>query len=779
MTRKRRKPRRPLRGRLGLVVLGTIALVAVLAAGLQFMRLLDTERAMDAVVREDAMWAVFQTDRHVRDLHARARMIGATDDAGQHDQLVQSYDVLYSRVALLERGTFLLDLSADGNLSSKARELATFVMDLAPRIDAIDSTAPDYAATMAGFAAELAPWLTHSNELLLRANADTNTMRVAERALRGDIQDRLAWLALVLILAFLGIFGLLLQQLRRLERSSQRMAILQERSRRRAVRAQAANQAKSAFLATMSHEIRTPLNGIIGSTELLALQSLPGAATRRLSTISAQAFLLRDLIDGILDFSRLEAGVIESDQTDTDLSGLAAQLRSSFSDQAEVKGLELQIDLPVCRVCVNQARLRQVLVNLVGNALKFTHSGRVQVRGSLASPERLRIEVRDDGIGIAPEAIGSLFREFSQIDGSHARRFGGSGLGLAICRRIVEGLGGRIGVQSAPGRGSLFWFELPVTPIECPQAEPATTPAMAPPGPAARLKVLVAEDNEVNLEVIHGMLQHMGHEVQVARNGHEAIEIARVNRPDLVLMDMQMPVMDGLEATRCIRCFDPRLPIIGVTANAFEADRRACLAAGMSDFLPKPITTIGLTGVFAQWADADIGAPDSVAPEGGPMSPRAGQADGAAAPLRSAETAPATVPASNLFPAEATTEEPSSHPPIGRFEQLDELIEALGAEVVFKLIDRFEGDLDALRDSLNTAAKDTPDDSPAVQAAAQDDVLHSFKGAALTLGISNAGQLAQQLRARLPIGSGDIDNLVAQARSEAAQARQFLTARSV
>jgi two-component system, sensor histidine kinase len=774
LTQRRRNPRRPLRGRIGLVVLGTIALVAVLAAGLQFMRLLDTERAVDAVVREDAMWAVFQTDRHVRDLHGRARLIGQTGDIGLHDQLVQSYDVLYSRAALLERGTFLLDLSSDGRLSASARELAAFVLGLAPQIDAIDSAAPDYAERMAGLAEDLSPWLARSNDLLLRANANTNEMRVAERALRGDIQDRLAWLALVLILAFFGIFVLLMLQLRRLEGSSQRMAILQERSRRRAVRAQAATQAKSAFLATMSHEIRTPLNGIIGSTELLALQSLPDAAARRLDTISAQAFLLRDLIDGILDFSRLEAGVIETAQVETDLSELAAQLTEAFSDQAEIDGLELSIDLPAQRLSVNQARLRQVLVNLVGNALKFTRRGRVQVRGRLTRPDLLRVEVQDDGIGIAPEAISSLFREFSQIDGSHARSYGGSGLGLAICRRIVEGFGGRIGVESEPGRGSLFWFELPVTTLEAPQTEPGGTPAGKTSDPTPRLEVLVAEDNDVNLEVIEGMLRHLGHDVRVARNGRDALEMTRTKRPDVILMDLQMPEMDGLEATRQIRRFDTGLPIIGVTANAFAADRRACLAAGMSDFLPKPITTAGLIQAFARLAEGGALPGPAVADSRAAPPPPDWQSDretGAAA-ASAAAVAAAPDPAVKPARAQAPDSEPTHAIAAGNFEQLDDLLEALGIEIVLQLIDRFEAELDVLRDSLNVSG----DDDRAVQAAAQDEVLHSFKGAALTLGISNTGQMAQQLRARLPIGAGDIDNLVAQARSESGQARQFLEA---
>lgn len=753
MIQPRRRRRRPAPGRFGLLALGMIALVAVLGAGVQVKRLLDSGRDMDAVVREDAMWAVFQIDRHVRDLHARARLIGQTGDAGAHDALLQSYDILYSRAALLERGTFALDLSADGRLSTAARELSDFVQGLAPGIDTLDSAAPDYPARVADLAVRLDPWLDRANDLVLRANADTNAMRVADRVQRTQILERLALLAAVLILAFIGIGLLLLVQVRRLDASNQRMTLLQERSRRRALRAQAASKAKGAFLATMSHEIRTPLNGIIGSTELLALQPLPDAAARRLATISAQAFLLRDLIDNILEFSRLEAGRIETGTSVADLGELAAQLDLTFADQARSRGLELTIDLPHGLLGVNLPRLRQVLVNLIGNALKFTPHGRVQVRGLLLNPGSLRVEVQDDGIGIPAEAIPRLFREFSQVDSSHARSYGGSGLGLAICRRIVEGMGGRIGVESAPGRGSLFWFELPVT-----QANPAAAPLPAAPpptprpGPPRRLEVLVAEDIDFNLEVIRGMLDHMGHAVRVARNGREAVEAVRASRPDLVLMDMQMPEVDGLEATRRIRRFDAALPIIGVTANAFAADRQACLAAGMTDFVPKPITTAALHAAFARLA-----LPDD--PEGTAQAP-------AAAPPPP-EPPPPTPPDTTDPAAEATV------PPAGiDGAHLGDLIAALGREVTAQLIDRFEHDLDSLRQALAApalGAAGTPE-------TAQDAALHSFKGAALTLGLSGTGQMAQGLRHRLPVDAAGIDALIAQARHDVAQARHVLSA---
>jgi len=773
----RHPPRESWRGGVGLALLGTIALVAVLAAGFQFLRLLDSEREMDALTREDAMWAVFQAERQIRELHAQARLISELGVRDRHDRLVLAFDILYSRVALLGRGTFLLDLSSDGSLARTAGELGAFVVALAPQIDALVPDGADYLVRIADLVAGLEPWLTTANQMLLRANADTNVMRVADRALRAQVQDRLAWLALVLILAVIGIFALLMLQLRRLARANRHMALLQERRRRQAVRAQAASRAKSAFLATMSHEIRTPLNGIIGSAELLALHPLPAGAAGQLTTISAQAFLLRDLIDGILDFSRLDAGAIEGGRTATDLAALAALLRQAFGDQAQAAGLDLRIDLPAGRVAVNDARLRQVLVNLIGNALKFTHRGGVRVRGTLPRPDLLRVEVQDDGIGIAAEDLPRLFREFSQIDGSHARSYGGSGLGLAICRRVIEGLGGRIGVDSEPGRGSLFWFELPVLPMAdddpgpaapvpepaCPVGDlPVSGPGVAP-GPARApavasatsagppLDVLVVEDNEINLQVITGMLRHMGHRVHIVRNGLEAVELTAGLHPDLVLMDMQMPVMDGLEATRRIRTVLPALPIIGVTANAFDEDRRACMAAGMTGFLPKPVTIATLSATIARHASGADTAPDAV-----PGTPRAGPVPG---PVPgSAAPALASGP-----PGAGRAGRPGGEGDAGA-DQLRHLIEAMGAELVCRLLDRFEIELTALRASL-TATFATAD------AGDQDSVLHGFKGAALTLGMAGSGQAAQRLRAALPIGADEVEALLSLAAEDLQHAR--------
>jgi len=705
------------RNRLGVALLGLVAVATVLTAWLLFMRLLETEKDMDAIVREDAIWAIFQTDRHIRELESLARLTAETGSSRFHEALIHSYDILYSRVSLLDRGSFLLDLRDDDRLSGNAHMLSRFVLDLAPRIDALDPAAAQYQADVAAIAAGIAPWLAVANAMLLDANAGMNALRVADRDLRSSLHDQLAWLALVLILAFLGILALLMLQLRHISRSNRMMALLQERSRRKALRAQAANKAKSAFLATMSHEIRTPLNGIIGASELLGLAALPEGPGRHLGTIRASAFLLSDLIDGILDFSRLDAGVIDRTSAETDLTDLGEVLTLAFAGQATRAGIALTINLPPRRIIVNGTRLRQVLINLIGNALKFTPEGRVEVRGTLTGDALLRVEVQDDGIGIAAADLPRLFREFSQIDDSATRRYGGSGLGLAISRRIVEGMGGRIGVDSTPGTGSLFWFELPVTPAAPPP--PGEGPAAEPPG-GPGLCVLLVDDNDVNREVTGGMLTHLGHRVQLARNGQEAIDALSARIPDVVLMDMQMPVMDGLTATRLIRARGLDVPVIGVTANAFAEDRAACLNAGMDDFLPKPVTAASLSQVLGRL---------------------------------------------NLREAPAETRDAPAAP--DDTSQLRDLAGALGAETVARLVDRFAAGMADLRNQLS-ATLETQD------AGAQDDVLHSLKGAALTLGMNSSGELAHRLRAVLPLGPDAVTELLAAAEQDVMLARAIL-----
>ncbi len=736
------------RNRIGVMILSLVAALAMLGASAQFMRLLDVERDMDAIIREDAIWAIFQADRHMRALETSARHISQTGSVDDHPEFVRHFDILYSRVALLERGTFHLDLSQEGTLTTQAQSLAAFVFGLEDRIDALDPASPDYLAEVRMLHAEISLYPELTNRMLLDANVGMNVRRVEDRELRRGVQDQLARMMVVLVLAFIGIFVLLMVQLRQLARASQRMELLQERSRRKAVRAQAASKAKSAFLATMSHEMRTPLNGIIGSAELMSLDGLAPAHRDRVETIRASATLLRDVIDGILNFSQLERGAIELRAEPVCLSELGDVLRRAFGAQAQADGVTLQVDMPAAVVMTDPALVRQVIARLVENALKFAPQGEICVTGTQPAPGLLRVEVADEGIGIAASALPHLFREFGQIDTSFARRYGGSGLGLAICKRSVEALGGTIGVDSTEGVGSCFWFEIPASAANLPEP---SGPEVARRDP---LHILIAEDNAINLDVMAGHLERLGHSHASARNGKEAVDYLATGHADAVFMDMQMPVMDGVEATRVLRAQGHDLPIIAVTANALAQDRAACLAAGMNAFLPKPVTQATICQALADVLPARADpAPDTPLP----FMPTPDAEPGA--PPHQPETAP---PEDTAPPPEAAVE----NGPVAT-SQLQDLVGALGYEMVEGFVERFDQEIEELQVNLQSAVESG-------DTATQDNLLHTFKGAALTLGMTSSGTLAQHLRGEVPVTLDQTRHLVVVAREDLHNCRVWL-----
>jgi signal transduction histidine kinase/CheY-like chemotaxis protein/HPt (histidine-containing phosphotransfer) domain-containing protein len=386
-------------------------------------------------------------------------------------------------------------------------------------------------------------------------------------------------------------------------------------------RAEAANRAKSAFLANMSHEIRTPMNAIVGLTHLMQRDTGDAGQHERLGKIQTATNHLLQVINDVLDLSKIESGRMSIETADFALDTLLSGMLGLVAESARAKGLQVSIDTTGMpnRLRGDATRLAQALINLLGNAIKFTERGSVAVRGEVLeeTPEQIwvRFLVRDTGIGIPAEKIGNLFNAFEQADSSTTRRFGGTGLGLAITRRLVELMGGEVGVESRLGSGSTFWFT-----VRLARAGPevdAATPAgevVLPASSAEEIlrrdhkgaRVLVAEDNPVNQEVAFELLNGAGLAVDLAANGREAVSLARRNRYDLIMMDIQMPEIDGIAATRGIRDLPGkgRIPILAMTATAFAEDRAACLAAGMNDLVAKPIDPIMLFSTLLKWLPA-------------------------------------------------------------------------------------------------------------------------------------------------------------------------------
>ncbi|MFP5514065.1 MAG: PAS domain S-box protein [Alphaproteobacteria bacterium] len=558
-----------------------------------------------------------------------------------------------------------------------------------------------------------------------------------------------------------------------------------------------ANRAKGEFLATMSHEIRTPMNGVLGALALVDGPNLDDEQRQLLDVANRSGKALLQIIDDILDLSKLEAGKAEVEPVDFELRAVMRDCIDLLDPTAGGRGLILSREVAPSvpdRVRADLRRIRQVLVNLVGNALKFTQRGGVAVRVGLegeAVPGRsffLRFEVADTGIGIPDDVQPSLFRRFTQGDSSTTRRFGGTGLGLAISRELVTLMGGRIGVVSAEGKGSTFWFTVRCEPAADPCDGVPTAPCAPEPVPqealqgalqggrgteeAGGLRVLVAEDNEINRDIVVTMLRRAGHRVTAVEDGLQAVRLVEEDRFDLVLMDVQMPVMDGVTATRHIRAMPgpaSSLPIVALTGNVMPGHRAEYLAAGMTAYLTKPIVSADLFEILGS-----VSAPRTDPSGTDAAGPQQSASIAKARETVSAPTGPTPSPAG----AELWWTAPLLD--VGQAESLRAVI---GEETWTRTVSAFRQTVDdsvaAIREANRLAGQGGAGDSPGNSAAHLPRIAHTLKGTAANIGAVRLSRLASLLEQRLQ-SSGSCppdDPLFEALREVAATTKEALTSR--
>ncbi len=696
----------------GLVAVSTVSTVLLLAVITLFSNLITHEQEIRDSVREDAIWAAYQLSNET------SQLLFAID-AALHQTTPQSlealstrFDVLYSRASFLVEGRYAVKFEGAADLAELSGQTHAAIVSMTPAYDALlndENVTPEELLALVPDATALKELCS---KLLMATNARIGEMRVQSRAQIESTSHALAFGVSGLVLTMVAIVILLALQLRHIANGRRQFEKLSQQHALAAAQAEAGNRTKSTFLATMSHEIRTPLNGIIGMVDLLVDEETSAAKLSKLGIIRQSGDVLLEIINDVLDFSKLEAGDVELETVDYRLENVMSSVRSVIGSRAANKMVSLDFRYPDLTLRGDQARLRQVLLNLVGNAVKFTEVGSVVVSCTLDHETgKLHFSVTDTGIGIADEARIRLFKEFSQVDSSINRRFGGSGLGLAICGRLVEAMGGAIEVTSTLGVGSTFSFTVPYA------AGSAAVQAEEIARAAARLepgrKILLVEDNAVNRQVATGLLAKLGVVVELAENGRQAVEMVTGGAFDLVLMDMQMPVMDGLAATRQLRSAGCAVPIVGLTANAFVSDREACLAAGMNDFMTKPVNRDKLHTMLVKW----------LASERADASPE---------------------------PEEVDT------PDLVDLLQQRSLEAELGVDTMSTLKAGFWLDAHAQFDQIRQA-HNVNDDRKV------DDILHTLKGAANTLGYQALAQAAQSAR-EATLTEGCVKNLEATAR---------------
>ncbi|WP_368449761.1 ATP-binding protein [Cobetia amphilecti] len=601
--------------------------------------ILHNQVSLEDRTRDDAVWSIYKLDREAVSLSssiARYRVAGPADRASIWNEVLQNYELLYSRTYIFRRGDFQRHLMTLPAVPLLADELMSQIEYLDLRLEkwrhgpVFEGTGPVQGAQADDASADidaaqrsqvLGPEGREAAEfqqlsdalgdttqtLLLRVRARLAEELARERQSRDSLVQLMLLLLALMLLATLMVCRQVWLQARGREQARLQMLAMSSALKHEAARAEQASRAKSEFLATMSHEIRTPLNGVIGMSELLLAEPLQSSAHRYASSLRDSGEVLMGLVDDVLDFSKIEAGKLSVErrpfELHTAIDGVIDLLLPQMDSTRIVFDDRRSAQLPE-QVMGDSVRLRQVLLNLLSNAFKFTEQGRVCLLVEALPAGRVRFEVDDTGIGVSEEQAAQLFEPFTQGDASTARRFGGTGLGLSISRRLVELMGGRLGLKQRPGKGACFWFELPL-PRAAALKRPAFTSA---PLPLSRGEhVLVVDDNHINREVAHSMLSGLGYTVTTVDSGEAALAwYARQRDTVLVLLDLRMPGLDGFAVARRWRAMehsDRRAPslIVAMTANVAAGERARCLSAGMNDFLSKPIRRQQLASMLARW----------------------------------------------------------------------------------------------------------------------------------------------------------------------------------
>lgn len=692
-------------GRIAAILQTVSAVLLVVLIGL-YVSLYRNQDTLRDSVREDAIWAVYQLDRETRKLAtALERYVHSADPTdAMLEEIILRYDILYSRLNILENAKYQDHFTDNPEVKRRIDDAATQILGFEPAFNAIVAGNVPTREKLDDIEDRFDSLVRATEDFLTFTNTTVSTQRAETRATLMQMGQATAGVVTILFIALLALIFTLRRQASSARAVAARAARVSSEVSRSWEAAEAGNRAKSQFMATIGHEIRTPLNAILGMAELLDAEDLPKDSAECVQVIHSSGNTLLEMLNEILDYSKIEHGKLEIEYRSVGIAELVDGALDIVCGRAQEKGLTLRADMPdsVARALyrTDPTRVRQVLINLLGNAVKFTHDGEIAL--SVAIMERgegfcLHFEITDTGIGIDAEGRGKLFEPFSQVDSSISRRFGGTGLGLTICKHIVEALGGRIGMFPNDGRGSTFWFDIPAELAEdMPITEPhdAASEAALPP-----LRILLVEDNTFNCRVATRFLAKFGQTATIVENGLEAVELAAREKFDLILMDLQMPLMDGIEAVHAIRFgAGPNVDtmIVALTANASDEDRKRCFAVGFDGFESKPMTMERLRAVFDQVIARH-------------MPPEAAPANGYSARLNASRRA--------------------------------EMIELFGEAEYEELLKSFRSEAETLLCALEAAG----DGDPQIR----DRLLHTLKGAALNVGLDDLAQEASELRASM------------------------------